>query len=649
MALNINYMSTKTYNFMRDDLGFALPHKKTLLRWRPIRYVCPGIDEKVLNNLKKIVQEFKPEERICQLIFDEVSIRKDLTYNKVRDVIDGFVDNGEGHRESVIGNKCCFFMLKGIVAKWKYVISYYVAKDGVKSENLLNMLKSNINASEEIGLKIKSIVCDQGAQNVKLRQLVGATPEKPYFFHNERKIYMMFDYCHLIKCMRNMYLKYDVETQDGLTSFKVVRKIYAIDQANVNFKMCPKLTYSHVYPGNLEKMSVSRATQVFSNSVAAAIDMAIKENLFGSDEHVKKCAKATQLLVKRMNDLFDELDCKTLCNPNERRRPIKRGCIEKINRLKDHIQYIRNMKKPKSQIICLDSFILTINAMIALSGDIFEEYSNVSFILLGRMNQDALENFFYRIRANLGCNNHPSAHEMQYIVARLVSMHILRRNFSQTGSNCEEDDDENLDWNIGQEDDLKENLKPSEQLAVEQIYVPDEHFAQTEKPAEIQVRRYYTGYAIYQKVFCRLKCEKCAYLMRKSDTSLQASSEALIRSKNYKSADDLRLVNPNDRVFEISRLQMSLYKDLFKENSCRVGIKSMILAQITTITEQKYPEWYSEAGDCLEHRHQFLDFLITVLLFKNAKWLAQQQEESYKNEVRARYYNKREKLKKLVT
>ncbi|XP_049311784.1 uncharacterized protein LOC125778428 [Bactrocera dorsalis] len=459
----------------------------------------------------------------------------------------------------------------------------------------------------------------------------------------------MFDYCHLIKCMRNMILKYDVETQDGLTTFKVVRKIYAIDQANVNFKMCPKLTYSHVYPTNLEKMSVSRATQIFSNSVAAAIDMSIKENLLGSDEHLKKCAKPTQLLVKRMNDLFDELDCKTLCNPNPRRRPIQRGCIEKINRLKDHIEYIKNIKKPNSQLLCLDSFVLTINAMIALSGDIFEEYSNISFILLGRMNQDALENFFYKIRANLGCNNHPSAHEMQYIVARLVSMHILRRNFSQSGSNCEEDDDINLDWNIGQEDDLKENLKPSEQLAVEQINVPDEQFDQNEKPAEIQVRRYYTGYAIYQKVLCRLKCDKCAILMRNTESSLEDSSEALIRSKNYKSANDLRLVNPDDRVFDISRLQMSCYKELFIANSCRVGIKSMILAQITAITNQKYPEWYSEAGDCLEHRHQFLDFLITVLLFKNAKWLAHEQEQIHKNEVRARHFNKQQKLKKLVT
>ncbi|XP_017474319.1 PREDICTED: uncharacterized protein LOC108364945 [Rhagoletis zephyria] len=32
LAQNINYMSTKAYNFMRDDLKFSLPHKKSPLR-----------------------------------------------------------------------------------------------------------------------------------------------------------------------------------------------------------------------------------------------------------------------------------------------------------------------------------------------------------------------------------------------------------------------------------------------------------------------------------------------------------------------------------------------------------------------------------------------------------------------------------------
>lgn len=57
-----------------------------------------------------------------------------------------------------------------------------------------------------------------------------------------------------------------------------MRIIYAIDQAIVNFQMCPKLTYSHIYPTTFEKMSLSRAIQNLSNSVAVAIEMANKKS-----------------------------------------------------------------------------------------------------------------------------------------------------------------------------------------------------------------------------------------------------------------------------------------------------------------------------------------------------------------------------------
>lgn len=93
---------------MRDDLKFSLPHKKSLLRWRPIKYVSPGIDSKVIENLKYIVSEMSPTERFCEILFDEISIKKDLVYNKSRDIIDGFVDIGDGDRDLNVADKCCF-------------------------------------------------------------------------------------------------------------------------------------------------------------------------------------------------------------------------------------------------------------------------------------------------------------------------------------------------------------------------------------------------------------------------------------------------------------------------------------------------------------------------------------------------------------
>lgn len=59
-------------------------------------------------------------ERNCVLLFDEIIIRSDLTYNRVRDIIDGFVD----------------------------------------FKNLLEILNNYIAALKSIGLDIKALVCD---------------------------------------------------------------------------------------------------------------------------------------------------------------------------------------------------------------------------------------------------------------------------------------------------------------------------------------------------------------------------------------------------------------------------------------------------------------------------------------------------------
>ncbi|XP_058976182.1 uncharacterized protein LOC131801430 [Musca domestica] len=44
-----------------------------------------------------------------------------------------------------------------------------------------------------------------------------------------------------------------------------------VEYMNLNFKICPKLTEKHINPKLWDKMSVSRATEVLSNSVAAAM------------------------------------------------------------------------------------------------------------------------------------------------------------------------------------------------------------------------------------------------------------------------------------------------------------------------------------------------------------------------------------------
>ncbi len=463
--------------------------------------------------------------------------------------------------------------------------------------------------------------------------------------HEGSKVYCLYDYCHLFKSVRNTLMKYDISSPDGIVSFNIIKKLYSIDQSNTHFKICPKLTESHIYPSVFEKMSVKRATQVLSNSVAAGIEMAYSQNLFGSDEYLKKCVKPTQLFVKRMNDLFDDLDCKNFASKNPLKYPLLRNDSGKVQRLYDHIQFLKSMKFPNSnRVKCIDGFVKTIRAMIMLSNELFRDQKELKYIFLGKLNQDALENFFYRVRASLGMNTHPTAHEIQYIVGRLISMKILRQNFENKGANCEDDDDVNLDWNLGPEDrhlDVQESDQEYEQLGLENFVIPDENFVEEDDEADVQVKRYYTGYGIYQKILCKIHCDKCTEAMTKTQSDLTLYSEALIRAKNYKDDGDLRLVNPSDRVFEVCRLQMMWYVKLFNEYAHYSNVRCLMLSAIQQRTEKVFPEWFNKSDGCYAHKTKLLEYLVTVLLFKNSKWLV-------KDEINRERHRKRDdKIKKL--
>ncbi|CAD7003188.1 unnamed protein product [Ceratitis capitata] len=203
-------------------------------------------------------------------------------------------------------------------------------------------------------------------------------------------------------------------------------------------------------------------------------------------------------------------------------------------------------------------------------------------------------------------NTHPSAHDIQYIVARLISMKILRKRFEKKVSNCEDDDNVNFHWDLNPEDSHLEDRElgnQQEQLILEDIEIPNENFESNSDDAEVQVKRYYTGYGIYQKIMCKLQCQKCTAIIAKTQSDTNSHSEALIRAKNFKGVNDLRLVNTDNRAH---------YS----------GVRRRMLSV--------FPEWLSPTEDILEHRIKLLEFVITVLLFKNAKWLLAKEKNNQK-------------------
>lgn len=115
---------------MRNNFKFNLPSKSSILRWRPIKNLKSGTNSILMNGLKASVQNLNAQERFVTLIFDEIKIRQNLSYNQTHDEIQGFQDYGYVRIPS-LAQSVCVFMVRGLFSKWKFVLNYYAAKTNI--------------------------------------------------------------------------------------------------------------------------------------------------------------------------------------------------------------------------------------------------------------------------------------------------------------------------------------------------------------------------------------------------------------------------------------------------------------------------------------------------------------------------------------
>lgn len=94
---------------------------------------------------------------------------------------------------------------------------------------------------------------------------------------DNQQIIPLYDVPHLLKGIRNNLLTKNLhwQTPDGTLIAKWCDILYAylIDEGGANIRSLPKITEFHVVKEKLKKMKVSCATQVFSHSMSAAIDL----------------------------------------------------------------------------------------------------------------------------------------------------------------------------------------------------------------------------------------------------------------------------------------------------------------------------------------------------------------------------------------
>ncbi|KAJ4426934.1 hypothetical protein ANN_26733 [Periplaneta americana] len=171
---------------------------------------CPCMykHDKLFDILRNACSKMTETDKLCCLMWDEMSLKANLCYNSNEDIVDGFERYSSNYSSDKIANQGLLFMVRGICSNYKQVSGSFLAHSSTPRNTLVELIGKAIEKLSSIGLKVVATVCDQGSNNQKANHLLGVTIDKPSFTVNDRKIVAFFYTPHLIKSTRNMFKKY---------------------------------------------------------------------------------------------------------------------------------------------------------------------------------------------------------------------------------------------------------------------------------------------------------------------------------------------------------------------------------------------------------------------------------------------------------
>ncbi len=544
LALSFYHTSPKCYYMLQQI--FTLPSKRTLQKIMQDIDIRPGFNEAILQAVADKVQTMPEQHKLCAIIFDEMSIKEKLTYDRRTDSVEGVMDHGSFGRGNMMANHAGVFMVRGLVKKWKQPIGYIMNNGPLKNHDLKTLTMECIDKVSEAGLIPKVLICDQGSNNTSMVASLGVTVTKPYFEHDHKRMYVMYDPPHLVKNIRNNLQKSGFLHNGVPIKWDYIKQLHDY-QASRNIKLAPKLTWKHVDLPAFSKMKVSLATQVLSHSVASAIATMVDTGQFPQE------AMDTAIFLERFDCLFNVFNSQRINNANKFKRALREGSGH-LSFLEETFDWLGYLESGSGRVLnCVEGWKLSIRSLMLLWEELRTQHE-VKFLLTNRCNQDCIENFFSIIRGKGGHRYNPDAVQFRaaYRAATVDSMFSFSK-----GSNCVLDLDSHLlklsnltSHTPPPADDLPE--VPQQVYDIINVAQPSE-FDLTDQNIIV----YIAGYMARRVFEKHGECDPCRSLLV---TNYQSESEAhiFINRKQYEHLDQGGLYYPTSALVDsVSTMEAS--------------------------------------------------------------------------------------------
>ena len=389
--LSIFFHSRKVYKILSKL--FVLPSKSTLLRDLKRMNMKPGFIESILEALQVKVNTMDTRDQNVALVFDEMSIKEDLTYNTGRDIVEGFEDFGLAGQTRFLTNHAIAFIVKGLASKWKQPIGYFLSAGPIKASVLQMLTKCCITKLQAIGLNVVALICDQGSNNRSFLGKMGenVSVNRSYIMYNDRKIFVIYDPPLLLKNVRNNLKKGDLNVNGNLVSWQHVVDFYYFDKSH-EIRMAPKLTDKHIDLSPFMSMRVNLAAQVLlSHSVAAGISFLTRV------KELPESAIYTAQFIEHFDALFNTFNsCSQRLGHAFNDSSGHHAFLWEILSLLDNVKTMDGKELP-----CTQGWKININGLLGLWHYLKTE-QQFQFLLTRKLNQDCAENLFSIIRGRGG-------------------------------------------------------------------------------------------------------------------------------------------------------------------------------------------------------------------------------------------------------
>ncbi len=445
MAMSIYNITPKGYDLLTSI--FDWPSVSTLQRSLASINMNAGFNPVILETMGKQVENMSVMDRLCLIMFDEMATKENLIYNKSLDEIEGFEEFDPEDKTEYIANHAGVFIVKGITKKWKLPVAYNMSSGPVKADKLKEMVITCIKQVKGIGLIPILIICDQGSNNHAMYEKLGVTVEKPYFVVDGTTVYAYYDPPHLLKNVRNNFIKHNFEIGSKVVRFQFVHDLYDYT-CNSDVKIAHHLSEVNIHPPPFATMNRRLAAQTLSHSVAAGIRTLCSEEVGHFNGPAQQEALDTADFIDNMDSLFNVFNAANLSDAHALRCAVKDGsahwpflekCMEWLPKLKSLGD------KDNQTMPCITGWMQNINVLKMLWHAISTEYG-VEFLLTRRLNQDDAENHFSRIRGRGGHKYSPDNPQFRaaHRAVTVESISVLRESSLCEHGECEEDLDEVL-------------------------------------------------------------------------------------------------------------------------------------------------------------------------------------------------------------